>query len=183
VPVLNIAEGAGELAPSEKSRFYRIARRSAVECAAILDIAARLGFLPASHAKTREDLVRLVGAAVRLIQSCEKRSVAVRLDLAWPSDTPALPLGHIVDLGDLALLRNPLHGAQRDAGELGDVRMAVPSLQQDLDCVTLQHAVHLLLSPYERFCALFGRGEAPPEFPELVPPELSEPASRPGGAP
>lgn len=73
--VLHIAEGAGEFAPSEKARFYRIARRSAVECAAILDIVARLGFLPRSHAKTREDLVRLVGGAVRLIQSCERRSV------------------------------------------------------------------------------------------------------------
>ena len=73
--VLSIAEGAGELAPGEKARFYRIARRSAVECAAILDIAARLGSLPTSHAKTRDDLVRLVGGVVRLIQSCDRRSV------------------------------------------------------------------------------------------------------------
>jgi four helix bundle protein len=36
--VLNTAEGAGEFAPAEKARFYRIARRSANECAAILDI-------------------------------------------------------------------------------------------------------------------------------------------------
>ncbi len=33
---LNIAEGAGEFRSSEKARFYRIARRSATECAAIL---------------------------------------------------------------------------------------------------------------------------------------------------
>jgi len=33
----NIAEGAGEFAPAEKRRFYRIARRSATESAAILD--------------------------------------------------------------------------------------------------------------------------------------------------
>ena len=37
--VLNIAEGAGEFARREKARFYRIARRSATECAAVLDIA------------------------------------------------------------------------------------------------------------------------------------------------
>ncbi len=36
VPV-NIAEGAGEYRPREKARFYRIARRSATECAGILD--------------------------------------------------------------------------------------------------------------------------------------------------
>lgn len=39
---LNIAEGAGEFARREKVRFYRIARRSATECAAILDVAAQL---------------------------------------------------------------------------------------------------------------------------------------------
>ena len=34
---LNIAEGAGEFSPGDKARFYRMARRSATECAAILD--------------------------------------------------------------------------------------------------------------------------------------------------
>ena len=33
----NIAEGAGEFASDEKARFYRMARRSATESAAILD--------------------------------------------------------------------------------------------------------------------------------------------------
>ena len=35
---LNIAEGAGEFAPKEKARFYRMARRSATESAATLDV-------------------------------------------------------------------------------------------------------------------------------------------------
>ncbi len=35
---LNIAEGAGEFSPREKVRFYRMARRSAWECVAILDL-------------------------------------------------------------------------------------------------------------------------------------------------
>jgi four helix bundle protein len=39
---LNIAEAAGEFARKEKARFYRIARRSATECAAILDIVREL---------------------------------------------------------------------------------------------------------------------------------------------
>lgn len=38
--VLNIAEGAGEFKPAEKARFYRMARRSSAECAAVLDILA-----------------------------------------------------------------------------------------------------------------------------------------------
>jgi len=36
--VLNIAEGAGEFSSKEKARFYRIARRSAVECVAAVDL-------------------------------------------------------------------------------------------------------------------------------------------------
>ena len=35
---LNTAEGAGEFSPREKARFYRLARRSATECAAVLDV-------------------------------------------------------------------------------------------------------------------------------------------------
>ena len=34
---LNIAEGSGEFAAADKARFYRFARRSSTECAAILD--------------------------------------------------------------------------------------------------------------------------------------------------
>ena len=33
---LNIAEGAGEFAPADKAHFYRMARRSATETAAVL---------------------------------------------------------------------------------------------------------------------------------------------------
>ena len=42
---LNIAEGAGEFAPAEKARFYRIARRSATECAAIQHACRVLGLV------------------------------------------------------------------------------------------------------------------------------------------
>ena len=47
---LNIAEGAGAYRPKEKVRFYRIARRSETECAAIMDILRRL------HAAANDDL-------------------------------------------------------------------------------------------------------------------------------
>ena len=36
--LLNIAEGAGEHSRRDKARFYRMARRSATECAAMLDL-------------------------------------------------------------------------------------------------------------------------------------------------
>ena len=40
---LNVAEGAGEFAPADKARFYRMARRSGTECAAILHACRVLG--------------------------------------------------------------------------------------------------------------------------------------------
>jgi four helix bundle protein len=40
--VLNIAEGAAEFAPREKLRFYRIARRSAAESDAALELTIRV---------------------------------------------------------------------------------------------------------------------------------------------
>jgi four helix bundle protein len=39
---LNIAEGAGEFSRKDKARIYRIALRSATECAAILDVCRAL---------------------------------------------------------------------------------------------------------------------------------------------
>jgi hypothetical protein len=39
---LNIAEGAGEYAGKDKANFYRFAQRSAAECAAVIEIAAKL---------------------------------------------------------------------------------------------------------------------------------------------
>ncbi len=41
---LNIAEGSGEYSRSEKGRFYRMARRSATECAAILEVLMAIGY-------------------------------------------------------------------------------------------------------------------------------------------
>ena len=43
--VLNIAEGAGEFAPAEKARFYRMARRSATESGGNLVLMSRAGLI------------------------------------------------------------------------------------------------------------------------------------------
>jgi len=65
--VLNTAEGAGEFSRDEKQRFYRIARRSATETAAILDILDRRKAVPtATIAPAREMLVRVVSMLARL---------------------------------------------------------------------------------------------------------------------
>ena len=59
---LNIAEGAGEFAPREKARFYRIARRSATECAAILDVAARLDLVDQAQIASAKEQLRVIVA-------------------------------------------------------------------------------------------------------------------------
>ena len=68
--VLNTAEGAGEFSKDEKQRFYRIARRSATETAAVIDILERRKAVPAEplHA-ARELLVRVISILARLASS------------------------------------------------------------------------------------------------------------------
>jgi len=66
--VLNTAEGAGEFSKDEKQRFYRIARRSATETAAILDILDRRKAVPTAVVEpAREMLVRVVSMLARLV--------------------------------------------------------------------------------------------------------------------
>jgi four helix bundle protein len=67
---LNIAEGAGEYSVNEKNRFYRIAKRSATECAAIFDICRRLKLVQeAQYSKGRELLMRLVAMLTKMAQA------------------------------------------------------------------------------------------------------------------
>ena len=71
---LNIAEGAGEFAPKEKARFYRIAKRSATECSAILDHMVDIGLVAEPRILEAKKLIhRIVGGTVRLILSTESR--------------------------------------------------------------------------------------------------------------
>ena len=66
---LNIAEGAGEYSGNEKVRFYRMAKRSATECAAILEVCRRLKLThEASYAQGRELLLRIVAMLTKMAQ-------------------------------------------------------------------------------------------------------------------
>jgi four helix bundle protein len=66
---LNIAEGAGEYAIDEKVRFYRMAKRSATECAGILDVCQKLQLLDEQkYIKGRELIVRIVSILVKMAQ-------------------------------------------------------------------------------------------------------------------
>lgn len=68
--VLNIAEGAGEFSKAEKARFYRIARRSGTECAAVLDVAVRLELATRAHCDpARELLLRIVSMLTNMVRA------------------------------------------------------------------------------------------------------------------
>jgi four helix bundle protein len=65
---LNIAEGAGEYSSDEKNRFYRMAKRSATECAAILDICQRLRLIEeGQNIKGRELLARVAAMLTKMV--------------------------------------------------------------------------------------------------------------------
>jgi four helix bundle protein len=59
----------GEFSKNEKIRFYRMARRSATECAAILDISQKLHLIEEKHqTKTRELLIRIVSMLTKMVK-------------------------------------------------------------------------------------------------------------------
>ena len=65
-----MAEGAGEFVPKEKARFYRMARRSATESAAVLDVCQRLGLLDEKRNDAgRVLLLEVVAMLVHLIRN------------------------------------------------------------------------------------------------------------------
>ena len=65
---LNIAEGAGEYAVDEKARFYRMAKRSATECAGVLDVCQRLRLIEENrYIKGRELLIGIVSMLIKML--------------------------------------------------------------------------------------------------------------------
>ncbi len=65
--LFNVAEGAGEYAENEKIRFYRMARRSATECSAILELSVRLKIIDNSnYLKCRELLMRIIAMLTKM---------------------------------------------------------------------------------------------------------------------
>ena len=70
---LNIAEGAGEFSARDKARFYRMAKRSATECAAVFDVVRTLGLAANAHLLDagRDHLLRIVAMLVRMARRSE----------------------------------------------------------------------------------------------------------------
>jgi len=66
---LNIAEGVGRRARADKAHFFTIARGSATECAAILEVAAARGLLGVPVQRHgRAQLIRIVQMLTRLME-------------------------------------------------------------------------------------------------------------------
>ena len=70
---LNIAEGTGEFSQKEKCRFYRMAKRSATECAGIFEICKRVEAIEEkAYLKSRELLFRIVAMLTKMAKHTEK---------------------------------------------------------------------------------------------------------------
>jgi four helix bundle protein len=66
----NMAEGSGEFSPGDKARFFRMARRSASEAAAITDALRLLGYVSPEQAQELKTLLsRVTAMLTRMIQA------------------------------------------------------------------------------------------------------------------
>ena len=63
---LNIAEGAGKVTQNERAHFHRIARGSAMECGAIIDVVRLMDVVP------EEQLVDAKSLLVRIVSMLSK---------------------------------------------------------------------------------------------------------------
>ena len=71
---VHIAEGAGEFSSGDKARFYRMARRSGTECAAIFDACCVLKLADEQRlSEGRELLVRVVAMLTAMVLRLKKQ--------------------------------------------------------------------------------------------------------------
>jgi len=70
----NIAEGVGEFSLKDKARFYRIARRSAVECASHVLVMDRLNIIACDHHDQGVELLqRVIAMLTNLVKKTLQR--------------------------------------------------------------------------------------------------------------
>src|SRR5437660_8680174 len=78
---LNIAEGNGKFSHADRSRFLEIARGSALECAACLDMLTVRKFIGAERVvPAKEQLVRIVNMLMGMLKRFSGRAECLRED-------------------------------------------------------------------------------------------------------
>ena len=78
---LNIAEGNGKFSTVDRARFLEIARGSALECAACLDVlVARKLVSPEQIISAKEQLVRIVNMLMGMLKRFSSRAEFLRED-------------------------------------------------------------------------------------------------------
>ena len=76
---LNIAEGNGKFSRVDRARFLEIARGSALECAACLDVFAVRKLVPAERIlSAKEQLVRIVNMLMGMLKRFSERAEFLR---------------------------------------------------------------------------------------------------------
>jgi four helix bundle protein len=79
--LLNIAEGNGKFSTADRARFLEIARGSALECAACLDVLAVRKFITAERTlPAKEQLVRIVNMLMGMLKRFSGRAEFLRED-------------------------------------------------------------------------------------------------------
>lgn len=79
--LLNIAEGNGKFSDADRSRFLEIARGSALECAACLDVLVARRFIAAERiVPAKEQLARIVKMLMGMLKRFSGRAEFLRED-------------------------------------------------------------------------------------------------------
>ncbi|HFK8666499.1 TPA: four helix bundle protein [Legionella pneumophila] len=82
----NIAEGSGEYARYEKHRFYRMAKRSATECAVVLDSARKLSLIQTKKiSDARNLLLGILSMLIKMVKSVLKTRAETTISLGTPT--------------------------------------------------------------------------------------------------
>lgn len=90
----NTGEGAGEFAPREKARFYRIALRSTTESSTIIDIVHRLGFIDIElHSRAENMAERLIGMLTKLVHRHGGEAPVIDIERSSPEQRQESPWG------------------------------------------------------------------------------------------
>jgi len=76
---LNIAEGNGKFSNADRARFFEIARGSALECAACLDVLLARKLVTSDRMiPAKEQLVRIVNMLVGMLKRFSEHAVSLR---------------------------------------------------------------------------------------------------------